>query len=218
MACAQQTMAAALQTRARLPQTMAHAWRMKAGLSLMRAHAEQTRPDPQRMSHGLRRKSRRRAPDAGFTGVGFSVRLKELYILRFVPPFSLGRGRFWSTNMPLTPDELNQLLEAAHCDDGPDPAGKPEDGCRHEPRVTFDTPIVIHLASEEYAPRKAFLKDVSANGVGVLCTIPISIGAHCMIHLPQKDATDATVLAEVRHCTPTPDGRYYVGFKLVAKG
>ena len=87
---------------------------------------------------------------------------------------------------------------------------------RTEPRQPFARPIKIHLP---HGPTQiAFSKDMSAQGIGIVCHDAINIGSMATLEIHSTKGAPVFLRSEVRWCDAYGPGWYLVGWKFIAIG
>jgi hypothetical protein len=81
---------------------------------------------------------------------------------------------------------------------------------RSEPRFRGgDAVIVKTLDGPDAEPFQAVCLDTSLSGLSFRCSVPLPNGTNVEVSLAEYSA-----VAEVRYCTPLPDGHFRVGVSL----
>lgn len=85
---------------------------------------------------------------------------------------------------------------------------------RTEPRYAFVRPIQICFP---HGPRlSAFSKDMSAQGIGVICSVAMVVGSLATLEIHSTQGEPLIVRSEVRWCDPYGKGWFLVGWKFIA--
>jgi hypothetical protein len=92
--------------------------------------------------------------------------------------------------------------------------------CRAEKRRQCASPVPVTVyVYPGFPPYAAYVKDLSAGGVGLYLSGPAFVrGARLLVRLPGRlPGTAHTALAEVVHRTPLDGGRALVGCKFLCR-
>lgn len=85
---------------------------------------------------------------------------------------------------------------------------------RTEPRHAFVRPVKIHLP---HGPTlTGFSKDMSAQGIGVVCDVMIKAGSIATLEIHSTLGDPAILRSEVRWCDPYGIGWFLIGWKFIA--
>ena len=87
---------------------------------------------------------------------------------------------------------------------------------RTEARHTFVRPVRITLPHGPEVP--AFSKDISAQGIGVICATAISVGALATMEIHSTKGEPVFLRCEARWCDPFGKGWFLIGFKFIGTG
>ena len=110
---------------------------------------------------------------------------------------------------PLTEDNILRLIEHRVYRDQPAQAG----GKRRAERWPFPGTVELWLKTDDYEQHMlASCVNLSAQGVGIRCDLPVEAGVLLPIAVHQPEASYHGH-AIVRHCTHVRDG-YYIGLEF----
>ena len=85
---------------------------------------------------------------------------------------------------------------------------------RTEPRHAFVRPVQIHFP---HGPSlSAFSKDMSAQGIGVICNTTMTVGSLATLEIHSTQGAPLILRSEVRWCDPCGKGWFLVGWKFIA--
>jgi len=116
--------------------------------------------------------------------------------------------------MRLTTELFEQVSTALRAD------GRAAREQRRSPRVGMRARVwVVPLAGgggRDGDPVDAWVRDLSAVGIGLTLGRPLTKGASFAILLPAPDGTFVAVRYKVAHCGPLPAGQHTVGGRLDA--
>src|SRR5688572_1755349 len=84
---------------------------------------------------------------------------------------------------------------------------------RLRPRVGLHCTLMIMPYQDGTCgrPMKAWTRDISVGGVGILCAASMAKGAQFVIQLPRPGAKPMILLCTVRNCNQLADGLYGIG-------
>ena len=85
---------------------------------------------------------------------------------------------------------------------------------RTEPRHSFVRPVQIHFPNGP--SRAAFSKDLSAQGIGIICNVMMGIGSLAILEVHSTQGMPVILTSEVRWCDPYGKGWFLVGWKFIA--
>lgn len=85
---------------------------------------------------------------------------------------------------------------------------------RTEPRHPFVRPVQIHVPHG--LSLSAFSKDMSAQGIGIICSVPMGVGSLATLEIHSTQGASVILRSEVRWCDPYGKGWYLVGWKFIA--
>ena len=83
---------------------------------------------------------------------------------------------------------------------------------RTEPRHPFVRPVKVTLPKGGVL--SAFSKDLSAQGIGVVCATPISAGSMVTLAIHSTKGESVCIRSEARWCDPFGKGWFLIGFKF----
>ena len=84
---------------------------------------------------------------------------------------------------------------------------------RTEPRHSFVRPVQIHFS---HGPSlSAFSKDMSAQGIGMICNVTMNIGSLATLEIHSTHGAPVILRSEVRWCVPYGTGWFLVGWKFI---
>ena len=87
---------------------------------------------------------------------------------------------------------------------------------RTEPRHAFVRPVKIHLP---HGPTlTAFSKDLSVQGIGVVCDVMIKAGSVATLEIHSTLGAPVLLRSEARWCDPNGTGWFLIGWKFIAVG
>ena len=84
---------------------------------------------------------------------------------------------------------------------------------RTEPRHSFVRPVQIHFPHRPSL--SAFSKDMSAQGIGMICNVMMSIGSLATLEIHSTQGAPVILRSEVRWCVPYGTGWFLVGWKFI---
>ena len=83
---------------------------------------------------------------------------------------------------------------------------------RTEPRHPFVRPVLIHFP---HSPSLlAFSKDISTQGIGVICSVSIAVGSLATLEIHSIRGEPVMLKSEVRWCDQYGTGWFIVGWKF----
>jgi hypothetical protein len=84
---------------------------------------------------------------------------------------------------------------------------------RVRPRVGLRCSLTITPYSNGTCgrPHKAWTRDISLGGMGILCPLSLKAGDQFIVQLPRPDSKPMILLCTVRNCAQLADGLYGVG-------
>ena len=85
---------------------------------------------------------------------------------------------------------------------------------RTEPRHPFVRPVQIYVPHG--LSLSAFSKDMSAQGIGIICNVPMGVGSLATLEIHSTQGASVILRSEVRWCDPYGKGWYLVGWKFIA--
>lgn len=85
---------------------------------------------------------------------------------------------------------------------------------RTEPRQPFARPVTIHLPRT--TPRRAFSKDLSTQGIGIVTEAAIPTGTLATLEIHSTTGSPVFVRSEVRWCDAFGKGWFLIGWKFIA--
>lgn len=103
-------------------------------------------------------------------------------------------------------EQIQELMAQARADDQMDRRGAA--------RYPFFRPAMLASDREELGPHRAFTRELSTTGIGLLHDIPISIGLLTVI-VRHDDGQLATFPTEILWRRPCGDGWYVSGGKFI---
>ena len=118
--------------------------------------------------------------------------------------------------MELTAEQLVELLVVV---DGIDPPGGNEKRCR--PRIGVRDPVKVRpvlgdpRSGQTGRPVMAWLRDVSATGLGITCPHPLEAGQSFVVELPRADGSRLQIRCVVANCATAAPGVYQVGGRFL---
>ena len=87
---------------------------------------------------------------------------------------------------------------------------------RTEPRHAFVRPVRMTLP---HGPAlSAFSKDISAQGIGIVCETSISVGSLITLEIHSTKGAPVVLRSEVRWCDAFGKGWFLLGFKFIGVG
>ncbi len=85
---------------------------------------------------------------------------------------------------------------------------------RTEPRHPFVRPVQIHFPHRPSL--SAFSKDISAQGIGIICNATIATGSMATLEIHSLQGAPVIIKSEVRWCDSYGKGWFLVGWKFIA--
>lgn len=87
---------------------------------------------------------------------------------------------------------------------------------RTEPRQPFVRPVKVHFVNGPSL--SAFSKDISAQGIGIVCEIIMKTGSLATLEIHSTKGDPVLLRSEVRWCDPYGQGWFLIGWKFIAAG
>ncbi len=87
---------------------------------------------------------------------------------------------------------------------------------RTEPRHPLVRPV--RIISAQGAVTTAFSKDISAQGIGVICETAQSVSSLVTLEIHSTKGAPVLLRCEVRWCDPFGKGWFLIGFKFIGIG
>src|SRR5213595_456189 len=110
--------------------------------------------------------------------------------------------------MDLSADLLQEMLSKVKSDKGSGNAAR-----RVRPRVGLRCALTIipYAHGAVGRPLKAWTRDISMGGMGILTSSSMKSGDQFIVQLPRPDAKPMILLCTVKNCSQLADGLYGVG-------
>ena len=109
--------------------------------------------------------------------------------------------------MSLSAEQFQQIIASLKSDDR-------DLDKRTAPRVGFRAKLTIYLDANETRPADVWLRDLSANGIGVVYAAPLEAGQEFMVKYPVRGERPLVVVYTVMHCKELNGRVYFIGSRL----
>jgi hypothetical protein len=110
----------------------------------------------------------------------------------------------------LSGDQFRQIVEGLKSD-VPNRAGIEK---RSAPRVGMRTKLQIYCNGDERDATAAWLRDLSATGMGIVLSHALARDAEFLVKFPLNGPNALSVFYTVRHCKELGKNLYFIGAKL----
>jgi hypothetical protein len=93
---------------------------------------------------------------------------------------------------------------------------RPEQDRRVLPRIPVWAHRTIQLTGiDQRHALDVWLTDLACGGMGFLSPRPLAVGQEFVVTLPAAETSASTVLCQVVHCQPAPNGAFTVGSRFL---
>jgi hypothetical protein len=105
--------------------------------------------------------------------------------------------------MKLSADHFEEILAYTRDDKRYD--------ARKNARVGISATALVHVPGSPDVDRRVYVRDISPDGLGLMCTREFHTTQRFLITLPRRDGPDLTLPCEVKFCNSVADGIHHVG-------
>ena len=89
---------------------------------------------------------------------------------------------------------------------------------RRTPRIPLSATAVIQFPSDGLPPFRVYVRDICANGMGLMSGRPLEPGERFIMELPERNGSMRTLVCETMRCERVADDVYHVGATFVDDG
>jgi hypothetical protein len=112
--------------------------------------------------------------------------------------------------MPLSAEQFKQIIESLRSD-SPTRSGFEK---RTAPRVGLRTKLMIYPNCDQSRPLSAWLRDLSATGIGIVDSRPLETGSEFLVLFPLRGKWSLSAYYTVMHCEDLARNLYFIGARL----
>jgi hypothetical protein len=112
--------------------------------------------------------------------------------------------------MFLSAEQFKQILSSLKSDEAP--RGSMEK--RSAPRAGLRTKLTVYRDGNIKDAHTVWVRDLSANGIGIVNSAPLEKGSHFLIRYPLRNGDNLSAFYTVMHCKDLSKTLFFVGARL----